>query len=231
MKLRRLTYPTGAALTVGAMVIALGAATPNAVAVPAPDPDVRTVAARNADAVVAARPAYLHVGGDERFVRGNVISSSGLHYIPYARTYRGLPVVGGDFVLVADRSGRVVSNSVAMTRPIGALSTTATVSAREAAAIATKQMTTVSKVEDTRLIVYALGASPRLAWQSTMDGLGGEGPSRLTVTVEHGVATVFGSLTAAADEQAMRELVARVPGIVSVVSHVEVETGAEVGAR
>jgi CBS domain-containing protein len=56
-------------------------------------------------------------------------------------------------------------------------------------------------------------------------------PGRLTVTVEDGVATIFGSLTTAADVQATRELVARVPGIVSVVSHVETETGVEAGAR
>jgi len=56
-------------------------------------------------------------------------------------------------------------------------------------------------------------------------------PDRLTVTVEDGVATVFGSLATAADDQAMRELVARVPGVVSVVSHVEIEAGVGAGAR
>ena len=53
-------------------------------------------------------------------------------------------------------------------------------------------------------------------------------PDRLTVTVADGVATVYGALDSPADEQTMARLVKRVPGVVSVVSHVEV---AKAGSR
>ena len=48
-------------------------------------------------------------------------------------------------------------------------------------------------------------------------------PDQLVVDVEDGVATVFGVLRSEADEQAMVSLVSRVPGVVSVVSHVATE--------
>jgi len=48
-------------------------------------------------------------------------------------------------------------------------------------------------------------------------------PDQLVVDVEDGVATVFGVLRSDADEQTMVSLVSRVPGVVSVVSHVATE--------
>jgi zinc metalloprotease ZmpA len=71
-----------------------------------------------------------------------------------------------------------------MTRPIGSLSVTPRLSAGAAEAVATSQLHTVSQVEGTRLAVYALGATPRLAWESTVAGTGSNGISRLTVTVD-----------------------------------------------
>jgi CBS domain-containing protein len=48
-------------------------------------------------------------------------------------------------------------------------------------------------------------------------------PDELVVNVEDGGATVFGALRSDADEKAMVALVSRVPGVVSVVSHVATE--------
>ena len=45
-----------------------------------------------------------------------VQSSGGVQYAAYERTYRGLPVVGGDFVVVTDETGRVLDTSVAQQR-------------------------------------------------------------------------------------------------------------------
>src|SRR5262249_56626395 len=48
-----------------------------------------------------------------------------------------------------------------------------------------KQLRTVTTVEGTQLVVYALGTGPaRLAWESTVDGIGADGVSRLTVDVD-----------------------------------------------
>jgi Zn-dependent metalloprotease len=93
-------------------------------------------------------------------------------------------VVGGDFVLVLNSGGQVVFNSVALQHPIGNVSTAATVAQSDAESIAKKQLRTVTRLESTRLVVNALGTTSRLAWESTVDGTGAEGPSRLTVDVD-----------------------------------------------
>jgi CBS domain-containing protein len=58
-------------------------------------------------------------------------------------------------------------------------------------------------------------------------------PNQLEVDVRRGVANVFGSLDCDADERAMASLVGRVPGVVSVVSHVRVgeRNGTDAPAR
>src|SRR5262245_43424849 len=78
-------------------------------------------AAAVAQAWVLTRPALLHIGPDDGFVRHAAITSAGWSYVPYDRTYRGLPVVGGDFVVVIDPAGRVRTASVAQQRPIAAV--------------------------------------------------------------------------------------------------------------
>src|SRR5262245_19934 len=72
------------------------------------------VASRNANAFVASRPAFLQVSPRDAFVQGSVASSDGVSYVPYERTYAGIPVVGGDFVTVIDGAGQVVYNSIAL---------------------------------------------------------------------------------------------------------------------
>jgi Zn-dependent metalloprotease len=148
-----------------------------------PDPAPALAAQKTAE-LVASRPAYLMASPDDAFVPGAVISSGPTQYVPYQRTYRSLPVIGGDFVLVADSTGQVVFHSVAMQRPIGKLPTVPTLSRADAVAVAKRQLRTVSQVEATRLVVNALGATARLAWESTVDGLDADGVSRLTVDVD-----------------------------------------------
>jgi Zn-dependent metalloprotease len=173
-----------AVLTAGAVALAVGATAVTAAAVPT-QPDALALAAQNAASVVAGRPAYLHAGANDAFVQGKAISSNGLQYVPYVRTYRGVPVVGGDFVLVANKAGQVITNSVAMTRGIGELSMTPRFTQSAAEGVARGQLTSVSKLEGTRLVVYALGdAAARLAWESTVVGTGAAGYSRLTVHVD-----------------------------------------------
>jgi zinc metalloprotease ZmpA len=144
----------------------------------------RTLATQNAAALVASRPALLNASSGEAFAQRSVVSSGGVHYVPYERTYDGLPVVGGDFVVVTDDAGQVVFTSSALDHPIGNLPTKARLTKDEAEAIAMRQLQTVSKVEGTQLVVNALGVTARLAWESTVDGVGKNGVSRLTVDVD-----------------------------------------------
>src|SRR5262249_37333125 len=141
-------------------------------------------AVASAEALVASNSAQLMGSPGEAYWRGNVITNSGLTYVPYNRTYRGIPVVGGDFVVVTNAAGAGPNASVAQQYRIGSLGTTPSISSAKAELVARHQLTTVSSIGGTQLIVYALGDSPRLAWQSTVVGTGAAGYSRLTVTVD-----------------------------------------------
>ncbi|MFD2762853.1 M4 family metallopeptidase [Micromonospora eburnea] len=180
----RLAALSGAA---AAGLIAAGTAAAVQAAPPSSSPDpaqARVLAANSASALVAGRPAYLHASADEAFVQQQVISSEGTQYVPYERTYKGLPVVGGDFVLATDAAGNLKYASVAQQRSIGSLAVTPKVTSASAAKTARAQLATVSTVEGTTLVVYTLGAQPALAWETTVRGTDAEGPSRLTVDVD-----------------------------------------------
>jgi Zn-dependent metalloprotease len=141
-------------------------------------------ASTSAASLVVSRPAFLHASPNDAFVQGNVISSQGLFYVPHERTYAGLPVVGGDFVLVVNGTGQVTYTSSALERTIDIPSIKPTLSQAAAETIATKRLRSVTRVEGTQLVVNALGTPARLAWESTVNGFGDNGISRLTVDVD-----------------------------------------------
>ncbi|MFC3537820.1 M4 family metallopeptidase [Couchioplanes caeruleus subsp. azureus] len=173
---------TAAGVIIGGTATATAAPTP-----PSPAPDAgqaRRLAAEVAGDLVAGRPAYLHASANDAFTAKPVLSSGPLQFVPYERTHRGLPVVGGDFVVVTDSSGHTRYTSVAQKRPIGDISLTPTITAARAEKVARGQLPTVTGTEDTRLVVFALSGTPRLAWQSTVVGRDQDGPSRLTVEVD-----------------------------------------------
>ncbi|MCS7478666.1 M4 family metallopeptidase [Umezawaea endophytica] len=168
----------------GVVVAAL--VTPTAAqAQPAPTAQSAEVqAASAASALVAAKPEVLHASADDVFVQHPVISSTdGLKYVPYDRTYKGLAVVGGDFVVVTDSAGQVLTTSVAQDTTIALGTTTPTVSKAAAEATARQQMSTVDSVGGAQLVAYTVG-TPRLAWKSSVVGRGAEGPSKLDVVVD-----------------------------------------------
>jgi Zn-dependent metalloprotease len=108
-----------------------------------------------------------------------------LHYTPYSRTFKGLPVSGGDMVIVTDDAGAVKATSVAQDRPIDLASTTPSLSSAAALKIAKTKLKTVSAVEGTSLVVYAgEGRAAALAWESTIRGTSADGPSRQTIDVD-----------------------------------------------
>ncbi|HEY0001045.1 MAG TPA: M4 family metallopeptidase [Actinoplanes sp.] len=164
-----------------AMVAVAGEAS----AQPADPAAITKLAASKAETLVASRPQILQASPDDAFQQGTVLTSHGLNYIPYQRTYKGLPVQGGDFVIATDSAGNTKATSVAQSSPIGELSTTPKITDAAALKIAKSKLRTVSSVEATELIVSAQEGSPAaLAWQSTIRGTSAEGPSRLTVDVD-----------------------------------------------
>lgn len=144
--------------------------------------DAQAAAARSARSLVASRPARLHPSKYDGFQAQPVQSSSGLQYVPYERTYKGLPVVGGDFVVATDSDGNVLGTTVAQTRAVQLASVSPTVARAAARATAAHQVRD-ARLETTRLVVLQRAASA-LAWETTVDGVRDGGPSRLTVYVD-----------------------------------------------
>src|SRR5678816_3321209 len=84
------------------------------------------LASHHADVLVASRPAFRHASPDDAFAQTSVVPSGGLSYVAYERTHLGLPVIGGDFVLVIDGTGQIAYHSIAQERPIDIPSITPT---------------------------------------------------------------------------------------------------------
>src|SRR5436190_1656426 len=183
-------------LLVAATLALLGSAAAVAQAAPrakASAANPRAAAAKGAADLVASRPARLHASAADTFVQRSVISTpEGLQYVPYVREHRGLPVVGGDFVLVTRPDGQVLSTSVAQQSAIG-VSTTPSLTAKQAEQVASRQVPGVDKVQSTRLVIQAQLATPRLAYETVVTGNRGAIPSRLHVFVDAQTGDVLSS--------------------------------------
>lgn len=199
---RRVAASCLVALTTGALALAGPAAAADAstatVALEAPaaaapespagaaarlDPD--RAAAEAADAYVAGPGrAVLHRGPDEVLTRTGVRTGTGeLRYVTYERTFRGLPVVGGDAVVVTDGTGAVRSSSVAQDRPVAVDGTVPAVSAETAREVARSGFTTAN-TSVPRLVILAWVDPMRLAWDVTVTGTRAEGPNRQRIFVD-----------------------------------------------
>jgi Zn-dependent metalloprotease len=155
-----------------------------ATAAPAAQPAIpEALAAAAADQAAANGVDELSKGADEAFHRlGVTPGGGGLFYASYERSYRGLTVVGGDAVVVADSAGRVRDTAAAATAPI-TVDTHAAVPADKAAAIARGQLSEVDSVDAPKLVVLA-GDSPKLAYEVLVTGRTDKAPSKLHVFVD-----------------------------------------------
>ncbi len=105
--------------------------------------------------------------------------TKGTYYVSYERSYRGLPVYGGDFVIAVDNQGRAVGATSGQERKIS-VATTPTVSKAAARKAAKRQVDRVRSISRPTLEVYAEGA-PRLAWKTVVKGVDKGSPSIKTV--------------------------------------------------
>src|SRR5690349_16879540 len=108
------------------------------------------------------------------------VTDEGLSYVSMDRDYRGLPVVGGDFVVVTDKSGKVVTTSVAQKRPVQLSSIKPSIGKAKAASVARSQLSKVTRTGATRLVVVQRKGS-HLAWETLVTGTKKGEPSRLSV--------------------------------------------------
>jgi Zn-dependent metalloprotease len=144
----------------------------------------RALAARSAHRLVASKPPQLKVSAHDAFKAEPVVSSHGLQYAPYQRTYRGLPVVGGDFVVVTDSHGQILTTSVAQNHKVRLGSTTPEVSKARALRVARHQVPHVLRSSSAHLVVWQHNARTRLGWKTRVTGHRGVEPAIKDVVVD-----------------------------------------------
>ncbi|MFJ5924569.1 M4 family metallopeptidase [Kitasatospora sp. NPDC092948] len=141
----------------------------------------RTAALDQAGKEAAATAKALGLGPDERLLPKDVlVDNDGARHVRYDRTYRGLPVVGGDLVVHRAKNGKITSTTwahdgalkVAGVTP--ALSTQDASKAAERGAKHVKQARTTN-LDTSNLVVWAVGKVPVLAYRSTVTGAGEAG--------------------------------------------------------
>ncbi|MEZ5093379.1 M4 family metallopeptidase [Nocardioides sp.] len=188
-----------AALAASAMVLtALAVGSPQAsaeapTAARTAKPDAKVLARATARNLVKSAAPQLKVGPHDSFAQGKVWSSGRLQYVSYQRSYRGLPVVGGDFVVVTDARGQVLHTSVAQKRPTRLASVQPRVSAATAARTARARLDRVASSSQPRLVVWQAGRS-HLAWSLDVAGTVKGAPSRQSVVVDARTGKVLDSL-------------------------------------
>ena len=141
------------------------------------------MAGKAAAALIQSRAPELKIGRHDGFVAQKILTSGDLSYAPYERTFRGLPVVGGDFVVVTDDEGHVLSTSVAQTSKVRLASTTPRVLKGRATTVARQQVDKVRSSEAPRLVVWQ-GKTSHLAWETKVSGRDHGHPSLQSVYVD-----------------------------------------------
>ncbi|GAA3117883.1 M4 family metallopeptidase [Streptosporangium carneum] len=150
-----------------------------------PDAQSRERAIATADKALVSQARALHKGAEEKFAHDRtVVGTLGLQYVQYKRTYRGLPVYGGDVIVATDRSGTQAQDVVSGQTVKLDLDTNATVSAEAATATARGQLTTVETAAPPVLLVHAVTDTPKLAWEVTVTGRAENTESVLHVYVD-----------------------------------------------
>ncbi|MEU6343491.1 M4 family metallopeptidase [Streptomyces sp. NPDC046977] len=131
----------------------------------------------------------LRLGSGEKLVPKDVVKDAdGTVHTRYERTYRGLPVVGGDLVVHQQGTTRTT------TEPTGRISLPTTVASVPAATARKSALASVKEERNDkakataapRLVVWAGGkGEPRLAWQSVVTGVQDDGtPSSVQVLTD-----------------------------------------------
>ncbi|MFF5205601.1 M4 family metallopeptidase [Streptosporangium sp. NPDC000396] len=171
--------------TATSMVVALSTASAGATGLTVLAPSIvpPDTPAQAADRLVAAEPDILQASDKDRFLRRSTIAGKGgLNYVSYTRTHAGLPVHGGDFVVVTNSSGGVLSTSIAQTEKL-TVGTVPKVKPEKAAEIAKAEISEAAEVSTPQLSVMAEG-SGRLAYEVVVSGRNKGRESKLHVFVD-----------------------------------------------
>jgi Zn-dependent metalloprotease len=189
---RKTLASTGAAVLLVGLGIAM---TPTANAESprsTPRPDPATALARAEKAVDQNRAAIRASAGDEFTATRTIIDANGASHVRYNRTYKGLRVLGGDFVVHNAPGGAFAGASVSQPTAI-TVGTSPKLTVAQAKAAAQKAFSgKIDKIGAPELIVDASEATPRLAWEAKIDGIkADQTPSLLTVVVDASTGAVL----------------------------------------
>jgi zinc metalloprotease ZmpA len=143
----------------------------------------RATALANAASALAHHATALGItAAQDTKVRDVVIDKDGTQHVRYDRTYRELPVLGGDFMVHLTPNGTYRNADRATRSKIALPTVTPAVAAPKAADLAAKALRTANRGETLKkltakpqLIVDALHGTPRLAWGTNavaLDSLG-----------------------------------------------------------
>ncbi|GIG56858.1 peptidase M4 [Longispora fulva] len=159
-------------------------------------PSQSTAIAQANAALAAHRDAIRGADGDAYAVNRTVVdSNTGATHTRYTRTYKGLDVLGGDFVVHNAPGGSFSSATVGLTAPLR-ISTTAGITAEAAtSAAATVFQGTLAKAGAPTLVVDATAEGAAvLAYEVTLSGVkADQTPSELHVIVDANSGAVRGS--------------------------------------
>jgi Zn-dependent metalloprotease len=180
--------PTAVALTLGFMAgLPAASATPHTSAPAAatsgsrPDPHFtpaeRQAAVAQAQAASTDTARALKLGSREALVVKDVArDSNGTEHVRYERTYAGLPVIGGDFV-VHESAGRSV-RSVDWAHPSRVQVSSVKAVVARVAAMDDAEAATPARRDDAasaRKVVFAADHKPVLAWETRVTGAAKDG--------------------------------------------------------
>ncbi|OWV09861.1 peptidase M4 family protein [Micromonospora wenchangensis] len=159
---------------------------------PAPD----AAPAARAESLLRSNPGVVQGTGAEAYqaVRTKV-DANGAAHTRYTRTYQGLRVYGGDFVIHTAPNGTLAGTSVGLAAPL-TLGTTAKISPAAAAATARKAFSgKITEVGTPELFVDATSGKGRLAWETVLSGWKADQqtPSKLHVITDAVTGRVIGA--------------------------------------
>jgi len=175
----------------GALVAVAGVAVAGVAAARAePDPVAR------ADRLLWEHPAAIAAADGEAYsVFRTIVDRNGAAHVRYNRTYHGLRVKGGDFIIHTEADGSFAGSSIGLSQPLN-VATTPRISAAGARTAAPKSFAgAVDATATPELIIDASDGRGRLAWDTVVSGRGPDGqtPSRLHVISDANTGDVLGS--------------------------------------
>ncbi|SCE81164.1 Zn-dependent metalloprotease [Micromonospora purpureochromogenes] len=190
--MKRTLAAVSALLLTSGMLTCVATAAQAAPTAPAPD----TSPAARAESLLHSDPGAVQGASGESYqaVRTKV-DASGASHTRYTRTYQGLRVYGGDFVIHTTPTGGYAGSSVGLAAPL-TLATAAKVTPARAKATARKAFSgKLESVGAPELFVDASSGTGRLAYETVLSGwhTDGQTPSRLHVISDAVNGKVIGS--------------------------------------